>query len=125
MKDLHTLVAERTQELNKTHLATLNLLEDLSKENEARRKSEKAMRESEEKYRAIFENVQDVFYQIDLSGIVKDISPSIKHFSQFTREEIIGHPVQNIYYDYEDRDSLIDELLIKKELRDYEVRLKN
>ena len=44
---LAALVIERTQELKKTHTATLNLLEDLKNENEARKKTEEALRESE------------------------------------------------------------------------------
>lgn len=44
---LATLVAERTKELKQTHTATLNLLEDLRTENEARRKTAEALAESE------------------------------------------------------------------------------
>jgi len=46
---LAALVAERTLELNKINLDSLNLLEDLRKENEARRKSEEALRETKDK----------------------------------------------------------------------------
>ncbi|MBL0177126.1 MAG: response regulator [Ignavibacteria bacterium] len=40
---LATLVEERTRALNATHIATLNLLEDLKRENEARKRSEDAL----------------------------------------------------------------------------------
>ena len=40
---LAALVEERTRALNATHLATLNLLEDLHRENEARKRSEQAL----------------------------------------------------------------------------------
>jgi CheY-like chemotaxis protein len=40
---LAALVEERTRALNETHLATLNLLEDLKLENEARKRSEDAL----------------------------------------------------------------------------------
>lgn len=53
---LAKLVEERTIQLNNTHKATLNLLEDLKKENKERRKTEEALRESEEKYRDLMEN---------------------------------------------------------------------
>jgi PAS domain S-box-containing protein len=43
------LVEMRSIEPNLYHIATLNLLEDLRKENEARKKSEEALRESESK----------------------------------------------------------------------------
>lgn len=44
---LLSLVAERTRELKQTHTATLNLLEDLRNENEARRKTAEALAESQ------------------------------------------------------------------------------
>jgi len=52
--------------------------------------TEEASRVSEERYCTLFENVQDVFYRCNLAGIIHDISPSIKHFSDFDRNELIG-----------------------------------
>jgi len=45
---LEILVNERTQELNRTYVATLNLLDNLKKENLARKKSEAILKESEQ-----------------------------------------------------------------------------
>ncbi len=89
-----------------------------------RKLAEQAMRESEEKYRNIFENVQDVFYQTDLAGVILEISPSIKHFSDFTAQEIIGTPVTDLYYNPEDRETFLIEMLKHGELRDYELKFK-
>jgi PAS domain S-box-containing protein len=85
-----------------------------------RKQAADLLHKSEEKYKAIFDNVQDVFYQTDLGGRVLEISPSIKHFSEFNREEIIGNPVENLYYNPEDRGTLLQEILKTGELRDYE-----
>jgi len=89
-----------------------------------RKKAESSLLESEIKYHAIFENVQDVFYQTDLAGTVMEISPSIKHFSEFNRAEIIGTPVFNLYNNPGDRDILLAKLTANGELRDYEIILK-
>jgi PAS domain S-box-containing protein len=89
-----------------------------------RKKAEDAFRVSEEKYRHIFENVQDVFYQTDLAGIIREVSPSIKLFSEFSRDEIIGTTVSNLYYDPKDREILLDALMKNGELRDYELRFR-
>ena len=121
---LSALIEEKTRALLATNMATLNLLEDLHKENEARKKSEEALRKSEEKYRTIFENVQDVFYQTDLEGMVIEISPSIVYFSEFNRDEIIGFPVSNLYVDMKDREILLSAIQHKGELRDYEIKLR-
>jgi len=89
-----------------------------------RKKAEEALLKSEEKYRKIFENVQDVFYQVNMDGIFLAVSPSIEYFSEFSQEEIIGTNVANFYYDQDDRILVKDTLLKKRELKDYEIKLK-
>jgi hypothetical protein len=82
------------------------------------------LRKSEERYRTIFENLQDVFYQIDLTGRVIDISPSIERFSDFKREEVVGSSVFNFYADPGDREKFISTILKDGEVRDYELIIK-
>jgi PAS domain S-box-containing protein len=123
-KQLASLVEEQLLEIKETQIATLNMLEDVTRENEARKKSEEALMKSEEKYRNIFENVQDVFYQTNLEGIILDISPSIKNLSGFTRDELVDSPVHSLYHNPEDRQILLDTLLKKGVLKDFELRLK-
>ncbi len=89
-----------------------------------RKRVEEALRESENKYRKIFENIQDVFYVTDMKGIVVDISPSIEGYSGYSREELIGHPVQIGYYYPEDRIGFLKAMRGKGEVVDYEIRLK-
>jgi PAS domain S-box-containing protein len=79
---------------------------------------------SEEKYRSIFENVQDVFYQVDITGNIMEISPSIKQLVNYTREEIINTSITRIYFNPDDRVALLNEITQKRELRDYEIALK-
>ena len=82
------------------------------------------LRASEEKYRTIFENFQDVFYQINLDGIILDVSPSVERFSEYTKEEVIGLPVHDFYADPKDRELLMEAILMKGELRDWELKFK-
>ena len=89
-----------------------------------KKQAEEALQKSEEKYRAIFENVQDVFFQTDLSGTICEVSPSVKHFSDFNRDEVIGTPVSDLYYYPEEREILMDAILKNGELRDYELKLR-
>ncbi len=83
-----------------------------------------ALKESELRYRNIFENVQDIFYQTDMNGIIIEISPSVERYTGFTREELIGTPVENVYYDPQDRNKLLMILSASGEVIDYELRLK-
>lgn len=59
---LSGIVDEKTLELKRTHIATLNLLEDLKRENEARKKNEDALRKSEQRFRSLVENAFDGIY---------------------------------------------------------------
>ena len=90
-----------------------------------RKKVENALRESEEKYRTIFENVRDVFYKIDLQGIIHEISPSVKYFSGFNRESLIGQSVYTIYDHPEDREIFLNEIKKNGIVEDYEISIRN
>lgn len=76
------LVDERT-----TELVVIN--EALQQEIAERKKVEEALRESEEQYRTLFENLQDVFYRIDLTGNILLVSPSIIRLLGYPEEEAI------------------------------------
>ncbi len=115
--ELEKHVGERT-----TQLAQANT--SLKREIDERLQAEEALRKSEMKYKAIFENVQDVFYQLNAIGNVVEISPSILRYSGYTRDELIGTPVVSYYYYPEDRLKFLELMKENKEVVDYEVRLK-
>lgn len=89
-----------------------------------RKRIEEALRESEGKYRRIFENVQDVFYQVDNRGNILDISPSIERYSEYTREELVGRPVTDVYANPSDREKLLAAISNRGEVIDFELHLR-
>ena len=88
-----------------------------------RKRIEAALRESEARYRRVFDNVQDLFYRTDAHGIITDISPSVERYG-YTREQLIGTQVLDVYEDPEERSSLLKALAEKGVVVDYEVHLK-
>lgn len=91
---LISLVKERTSELNKTHTATLNLLEDLKNENEARKKTEDALRESEELYRAILDASPDNIIITDIVGEVLMTSPGmLRKYGYPENKTLVGRTI--------------------------------
>jgi len=77
-----------------------------------RKKVELSLKRSEDKYRSIFENIQDLFIQTSLDGVITEISPSVKEVLGFERDELLGKSVYKLYFNPEDRNNLVE--LIKK-----------
>lgn len=77
-------------------------------------KAEDELKKSERKYRKIFENVQDIYYQIDTDELITELSPSIFRVAGYRREELIGKSASALYSDLTERDTLMDELSKKE-----------
>ena len=94
---LNKLVAERTHELEQNQIATLNLLNDLKKENEARKKIEKELRESEELFRNIFEYHTAVKLIIDPNtGVIIDANLAAERYYGWSKEQLKQMMIQDI-----------------------------
>ena len=100
--------------------AIFTVLRDMTE----RKRAEEALRESEAKYRQMFENVQDLFYQTDMSGAIIEMSPSVERYG-YTREGLIGTSVLDIYADPDERAAFVQEMLKQGHVTDYEIRLKS
>ena len=83
-----------------------------------------SLKESEAKYRKIFENVQDVFFQVDTSGLIIEMSPSIERYSGYKRSELIGTKMENYYFNAEHRALFVQALFQQGEVADYEIQMK-
>lgn len=83
-----------------------------------------AIRKSREKYSGIFENIQDVYYETSLDGVILEISPSIEKISPYKRENLLDMKVDQFYFSPRDREEMIRTLLEDKKISDYEILLK-
>lgn len=97
--------------------------DELEKEAFERQRAGKTLRESEEKYRVIFENIQDVYYESSLDGIILEVSPSIESISKYKRDELIGKSLNDIYTNPAERDELLKIILEQGKVNDFEVNL--
>ena len=86
---LSILVEEKTQEIKETNKATLNLLEDLQKEIEARRLTEEALSASEALYRSVIHASPDNITVTDLKGNIKMISPKGVELMGYESDEFL------------------------------------
>ena len=67
-------------------IGAVESLRDISKF----RSTETTAHQSEEKYRQLVENIRDVIFTVDRSGVVTSISPAIKAVIGYSPEEIMG-----------------------------------
>ncbi len=113
---LEDLVTEQMAELNQTHFATLNLMEDLRTEIETRKNAENALRESEALYKAIIEASPDNIIITDTAGNIEMISSSsLRRFRYDNEGQIIGRNIA----------SFIDKTEIKTMQYDFSEMLKS
>ena len=50
-------------------------------------------RKNEEDYKQIFNNIQDIYFEVDYNNILLEISPSIERLSLFRRDELLNNPI--------------------------------
>ncbi|MBW8330892.1 MAG: PAS domain S-box protein, partial [Prolixibacteraceae bacterium] len=111
--------------INSFRHETHNILQFSIFETGSQSKYEKEFLKNESKYKKIFENIQDIFYQTNLEGIITEISPSIKKYSEYAHSDIVGQPIDHFYYNPSDRKKLIAELQKNGEVQDFEVILRS
>ena len=90
-----------------------------------RKRAQGELKRSEQKYARIFENTQDVYFEMTLNGIITEISPSIKEISGYRRQELIGKSLFDIYADPKKRLDLLGKLQSNGKVADHEVLLEN
>lgn len=90
-KRLEAMVAERTHKLERAQSASLDLLEDLKMEIDARRKAEFMLRESERKFRLLFEDAPLSYQSLDNNGNYVEVNKAFLETTGFRLDEIIGH----------------------------------
>ena len=86
----------------------------------AYKKIENELRMSSEKYESIFNSFVDLYYRSDLKGTILDVSPSVYPLSGYKPEELIGKSVSAVYADIESRSRMVQHLVEKGSINDYE-----
>jgi len=90
-----------------------------------RKKFEAQLRSSEARYRRIFENIQDVYYEVGLDGAILELSTSVEKYVPFKREDLIGRSVYDFYADKNRRSGFLQEIREKGYVRDFEIQLRD
>lgn len=94
---------------------------DITRRKEAKRELVRCM----ERYRRIFENIQDVYYEVGIDGTILEISPSIERYVPLRREELIGRSVNEFHIDREKKKELLKTIKDKGLVNDFEMDVKD
>ena len=81
------------------------------------------LKESEFKYTSIFKNIVDIYFETTVSGVILNVSPSVKNILGYAPNELVGMNIGDLYCDSKQRDEMINELLRAKELNNYEISM--
>ena len=76
-----------------------------------------------ERYATLFEDSRDGIYIRSREGQIIDVNPAALELFGYSKEEMVGLNVQNIYVDSDDRMRFEREIEQKGSVRDYELRL--
>jgi diguanylate cyclase (GGDEF)-like protein/PAS domain S-box-containing protein len=87
-----------------------------------RKRTEKALLESEERYRNIFEDSREAIYVSSREGKFIDVNQSTLDLFGYSREEMIGMNVLDIYVNPADRDKFQQEIEQKGSVKNYDVK---
>lgn len=80
--------------------------------------SQLALKKSEEKYRTIFENISDVFFELDKNGIIQEISPSVETIFGLSRKDLIS---KKLFFGASDLETFINTVIEKHIISDFEI----
>jgi len=81
---------------------------------------------SENRYKSIFNSITDAYSEVDFyTGVIKEMSPSIKAIVGYDREELLGKPIKMFYASDDVGARIANDIYSseRKELSDYEVKL--
>jgi PAS domain S-box-containing protein len=81
---------EKTHDPQQTHLATLNLLEDLHREIQARKDNEEELKRSQESLADIFQTVSEGIAYISPQGRILSVNASFEKIAGVSRENLVG-----------------------------------
>ncbi|HUT52082.1 MAG TPA: PAS domain S-box protein [bacterium] len=115
---LEDLVEKRTADL-------LNANENLRFEIAERVKTEHDLLASERKYSTLFQDSRDAVYLVSTDGRLLDVNQAAVELSGYSREELLGMNVMDLYVDPRQRDDYREQIEKTGAVRDYEVKLRD
>jgi PAS domain S-box-containing protein len=86
--------------------------------------AEETALKSEQKYQRIFENVTDIYYKVDMNHIIREVSPSIHHYTSLPRESFVGMNTDLFFSSPDDKDKLLKMMNETGSVSDFNLKIR-
>jgi|GEM_PF-1219847 len=80
---------------------------------------------NEAKYRNIYENINDLYTEVAMDGTILTVSPSVREVIGYEVDDLIGTNISNLHNNPVERIEVLKTILQKKEIKNYEVTIKD
>ncbi|MFC1568782.1 histidine kinase dimerization/phosphoacceptor domain -containing protein [bacterium] len=87
------------------------------------KETELRLKQSEKKYRAIFENIQDIYFEISMDARIQEISPSIRKLGRINPKSLIGCSLDDLFFDHKERIRIFDLIMAEGQIEDEIVKV--
>ncbi len=91
----------------------------------ARKQTEQKLKESDKKHRTIFQNIQDVYFEMAPDTTILEVSPSVSKISQYERKDLVGKSIDHLVVDEKIKNTFLKLLFENGELNDFDIPLKD
>lgn len=112
---LYNLLAKYVQDLK--------LKSELEQKRLEKEQTELQLREKEKKYRRVFEEFQDLYFEIDLSGYILTVTPYIQKLTGYTPQEVEGKNIELFYKNRASKEKFLDKLVRNSNVENFETEL--
>jgi len=69
----------------------------------------------------LLQEIDEVYYRVDMKGIIEEIGDGITKFTDFIPKEVVGETITAFYAIPEERDAYVQELLAHKKVTNYPI----
>jgi two-component system, cell cycle sensor histidine kinase and response regulator CckA len=88
------------------------------------KRTQSALKESEQRYRALFEESMDAVFSVLRDGEITDANASFCKLFGYTREEMIGKDIRELYLDPAARPKFQEEIEKNGSVKDYQIKFR-
>jgi len=83
------------------------------------------LRISQEKYKTIFENIQDIYIEMNMDGDIIEISPSVEKILFYKRDNLINKNISEFFAKQPEVEKLLSSTKNEIHISDYEISITN